>query len=387
MLRKRASALLISLATVLAGGTASFASAPAERPTADNRQPDPNSPRMLAARQLALAESTGTEAIADSRDNTGWTSKHTLYVGCTNTPPSKTYATLSAAFAAVIPYTTIQVCAGQYPVANVLNISNVAVIGRGGQGAVTFSCGTTQNPLNRVYGIVLNGSYESVKNVTVNNCNVGVFISEAYSEVLNDEVSDSFFNDNYSGVETQDCRGCSIETNEFSDNTSAIYDTFNFEDRIVGNEILGDGSGNDDGIYIEDDLTAVVKSNRVSGSYAGVDVEYYCQYLDIENNTLNGNEYGVYVAHGNSGNTFKKNVAEGNTIDGFFADLTSGANAPVGGFPNRYLDNKAFGNGTYDYEDDTAPYTGSAHGTNSGTADFYADNKGNTASPSAIFNQ
>jgi Periplasmic copper-binding protein (NosD) len=332
----------------------------------------------------------GTMALSNS--STGWTSHHTLYVACSSSPAGSTYPDIASALAVVQPYTTIKVCAGMYAGNNVLNTSYVAIVGQGRAGAVTISCGTSPNPNDSSEGVEMNGSYDQLKNVTVNNCNVGAFISEVGGNVRADEVEDSFFNGDSTGILSQDCDDCEIAGNEVSNSAfEAIYIDFDFDDSVKGNEILGDGSGNEDGIYVIDSVSISIKSNRVSASFAGLDMEDFDQFFWVAYNTFNGNEYGVYVYGfsgatnaGNSGNTFYKNTADGNTFDGFFANSTNGANASIGQLPNRYLFNKAFGNGTYDYEDQTFPYSGSAAGTNDGTADFYHGNKGQTAFPGQI---
>ena len=351
------------------------------------------SPSLQAARHAALLSRSGTQVLLNSEDNTGWESKHKLYVGCTNTPPAKTYATIADAFAAVVPYTTIKVCAGQYAGNNSLNVDHVEVEGQGGQGAVTISCGSTQNPLDGSGGIFLNGSHQIVEKVSVINCEGGVVINYAAfsstSTVKDDEVLDSFFTGDLIGVIGIYCDKCEVETNEFDTNTASIGIGVDTDSRIVGNEIVGDGVTQDQnfvGILMVYSIDADITSNRESGNWAGLGL-ILTENESVEGNSFNGNYVGVGLIIDNSANTFRKNVADGNYYDGFYADSSSGVNAFSGALPNWYVKNKAFGNGNYDYEDDTAPYTGSAHGTNSGTADFYADNKGNTASPSAIFNQ
>jgi hypothetical protein len=107
----------------------------------------------------------------------------------------------------------------------------------------------------------------------------------------------------------------------------------------------------------------------------------------VGSNHLDGNVGGVVIIDNNSGNTFKKNYANGNSMFGFGSDATSGADAVPDAGPNVFLDNQAFGNGTDDDLDLTVGYTGTNPNTNSGTADYYKGNKGHIASPPAILFQ
>jgi hypothetical protein len=112
-------------------------------------------------------------------------------------------------------------------------------------------------------------------------------------------------------------------------------------------------------------------------------------FATVTSNHFDGNVGGIIldVPDNNSGNTFEKNYANGNVEYGIGSYKDNGAAAVPDSGPNKFLNNHAFGNGAYDYIDDTFPYSGSDPNTNSGTADYYKGNKGNTASPPAIFFQ
>jgi parallel beta-helix repeat protein len=150
------------------------------------------------------------------------------------------------------------------------------------------------------------------------------------------------------------------------------------------------------GILLALTVSDTVTNNVVTAAAVGLDFgalvgggtsEGFNTFACVEGNHLDGNEIGVAIIDNNTGNTFKKNYANGNVDFGFGSDASSGADAVPNAGPNVFRDNHASGNGTDDYLDLTVGYTGTNPNTNSGTADYYKGNKGNIASPPAILFQ
>src|SRR5580658_7926053 len=75
--------------------------------------PNPNSPRLTAAREQGLAEAKSLVTPL-SKNPDSWTPLYNLYVGCTGKPVDDSYTTIQAAVAAALPYTVINVCPGAY---------------------------------------------------------------------------------------------------------------------------------------------------------------------------------------------------------------------------------------------------------------------------------
>lgn len=358
-----------------------------------------NSPRMQAARQEALASQSGKIATATAPRfaNEGRSSKHTLYVGCTNTPLGSTFTGptgISDALAVVVPNTTIKVCAGTYFGGNLLLTPRVAIVGQGPSGGVVVSCTPPVSGVNTVssipFGIATGASYDRIENVTVTNCTFGVFLNGNFvNGILNNtlptpitanELTDAVLSGNGVGASTAACDGCDIEESSFDHNAVALANVEDVEDRFVGNAI--DGNENGTGIILISSIKTVVKGNTVVGSDFGLSTLVGAvEFSTIENNHFDGNVTGVLLLDGASGNLLKQNTANSNLDDGFFADATTGANAPGNQLPNRFLSNKAHGNGNLDFEDLTAGYVGPVSGTNDGTANYYKGNKGTNTAP------
>ena len=155
---------------------------------------NPNSPRLKAARAEALAASKGVvteSAIADV--STGWTPKHTLYVGCTTTNPSATYSTIQDAVAAAGRlYTVIKVCPGTYDAGGEdtgisIATSYIEIEGMVKQpGAEIVTCDGGNNS----WGFWFLGSHDVIKNMTIENCEYGV-ASGLDNELKHNQVQDS----------------------------------------------------------------------------------------------------------------------------------------------------------------------------------------------------
>jgi parallel beta-helix repeat protein len=194
------------------------------------------------------------------------------------------------------------------------------------------------------------------------------------------------FSDDYAAIVSYECDGCEFNGNQFNDDTYSIYIEDDVGDIVLANQITGDGTGSDEGIYFYDVVSAHVAGNAVTGSYVGIQLWGFDDLNTISGNYVSHNEYGVYVGNDqeNSGNTIQGNFANNNTYYGFYTPRDdNGANSVPDAGPNSFLHNSAFGNGTDDYYDaTTSPPAGS--GANDGTADYYKGNQGKTAYPAAI---
>jgi hypothetical protein len=377
-----------------------------------NHKPDlnRNSPRLKGAREQALAESKGAVTPL-VKSPSGWTAKYNLYVNCNGKPLDETYPSIQEAVAAALPYTVINVCPGTYqaggPATGIdVETSFVEIKGVSAHsGAETLVCDDTPNPDDDSWGIYLGGEYDSVVNMTINGCEWGVPIDGTTDDsvVSNDEVWNSWFNDDYYGVSIDYCDGCQVRDSKFSSNFFPIWTYGDVKDDLSGNNIEGDGTGDDDGIVVEYSVSARIECNTVSASWAGLDFGYPGDIVPettadvveedsgsndlayVKGNHFNGNEFGVLIFCDNSGNKFEDNYANGNIYVGFYTeDDTNGVNAVPDSGPDQFLSNHAFGNGVWDYFDDTYGYTGPDTATNDGTADFYKNNKGNYADPASI---
>ena len=359
---------------------------------------NPETSRLTAARNEALAESKGinTEsALAET--SSGWTPKHWLYVGCRTKPANATFPTIQAAVSAARLYTVIKVCSGQYQAGGpdtgiTVSTSYIEIEGVSAHpGAQTLLCGSTPSPDDLSWGIWLQGSHDTVQNMTVENCAFGVE-SGNLTEVRNNAIVNNWFIADNQSVATYFGYMNKIENNNISNSDYPIFSYAGISDAIVGNNVEGDGTFTQDGIAIALSVSAKIQNNTVASAAYGldfgastVDADYgFNSDAYVTCNHFDGNGVGVNIANNNSGNKFLSNYANGNTF-GFKSDETSGADAVPTSGANIFEKNRAYGNTQYDYVDATFGYTGTDSSTNEGTADYYKYNKGNTALPPSIF--
>jgi hypothetical protein len=369
---------------------------------------NPSSPRLVAAREEAKAEAKGlvtAQALKDA-SSSSFKATYTLYVGCTSTPVDVTYSTIQAAVAAALPHTLIEVCPGTYAAGGAgtgITVSTAYIKIQGvlhHSGAETLSCGSGPNPTDGSFAFELNGSYDSVQYLTIEDCDIGVAsfnpVSTTPTGVRNDAVSDSWFTGDSLSIVSEYGYDFEAKDNWISVGEYGIASVAGVKDDITGNTIEGDGGTEQVGILLALTVSDKVTNNVVTGATVGLDFgalagggtnEGFNTFACVESNHLDGNEGGVIIIDNNTGNTFKKNYANGNSEFGFGSDATNGANAVPDAGPNVFLDNHAFGNVAYDYLDESGGYVGNNPNTNSATADYYKGNKGNIASPPAILFQ
>ena len=159
---------------------------------------------------------------------TDFQTKHTLYVGC---PETLSYIQLTDAVAAAKPYTLIKVCPGQYEGGSVSSTDYLKIKGVGKSGSAVVDCNLGGNS-----GIVLNGKYNWVDNLEVNNCSNPIYFG-IYSNNNSNRVSNSIFNNDWNAVFIVDCDGCQVTNNKFTEANTAIYDYTTTENVINGNLI------------------------------------------------------------------------------------------------------------------------------------------------------
>jgi len=370
----------------------------------------PNSPRLVAAREEAKAEAKGVVTAQALKDPTSssFEAKYTLYVGCATTPVDVTYPTIQAAVAVALPHTLIEVCPGTYAAGGAgtgITVSTAYIKIQGvlhHSGAETLSCGSGPDPSDGSFGIELNASYDTVQYLTIEDCEIGVaslnpsLSMSTPTGVSSDGVWGSWFNGDTLSIVSEYGYDFEAKDDWISVGEYGIASVAGIKDDITGNTIEGDGGSEQVGILLALTVSDTITNNVVTGTAIALDFgalvgggtpEGFNTFACVESNHLDGNVGGVALIDNNTGNTFKKNYANGNSVLGFGSDATSGADAVPNAGPNVFEDNQAFGNGTYDYYDLTVGYVGHNPNTNSGTADYYKGNKGNIASPPAILFQ
>jgi hypothetical protein len=371
---------------------------------------NPNSPRLVAAREEAKAEAKGlvtAQALKDA-SSSGFEAKYTLYVGCTTTPAGVTYPTIQDAVAVALPHTLIEVCPGTYAAGGAgtgITVSTAYIKIQGvlhHSGAETLSCGSGPDPSDGSFGLEFNASYDTVQYLTIEDCDIGVAsLNPSASSTTpvglrNNGVWGSWFNGDTISIVSEYGYDFEAKDNRISVGEYGIASVAGIKDDITGNTIEGDGGTEQVGILLALTVSDTVTNNVVTGATVGLDFgalvgggtdEGFNTFACVESNHFDGNAAGVAIVDDNTGNTFKKNYANGNSVAGFLSDNTEGADAVPDAGPNVFLDNQAFGNGTIDYYDETAGYVGDNPNTNSDTADYYKGNKGKNASPPAILFQ
>jgi hypothetical protein len=168
-----------------------------------------NSPRLKAARAEAAAELRGVvtpRMLAESSSSSPYV--YNLYVGCTTSPAGETYSTIQDAVAAALPYTTISICPGIYLAGGAstgITVSTSYVKIKGvapHSGSETVYCDPgSPDPTDDSFGFYLNGSNDTIENLTIEDCSFGVY-SGSLTEVKGTEVMSNWFNGDYDSIES-----------------------------------------------------------------------------------------------------------------------------------------------------------------------------------------
>jgi hypothetical protein len=177
---------------------------------------------LLSSVSLMLLLSLAAAAQPD------FSTKHTRYVGCSEAP---SYSQLTDAVAAAKPYTLIKVCPGQYEGGSVSNTDYLKIRGEREPGSAVVDCSLGGNS-----GIVLNGKYNRVDNLEVDNCTSFLYFG-IYSDKYSNRISNSIFNNGWNAVFIVDCGGCQVTNNKITEANTAIYDYTTTENVINGNLI------------------------------------------------------------------------------------------------------------------------------------------------------
>jgi len=304
---------------------------------------------------------------------TDFQTKHTLYVGC---PETLSYIQLTDAVAAAKPYTLIKVCPGQYEGGSVSSTDYLKIKGVGKSGSAVVDCNLGGNS-----GIVLNGKYNWVDNLEVNNCSNPIYFG-IYSNNNSNRVSNSIFNNDWNAVFIVDCDGCQVTNNKFTEANTAIYDYTTTENVISGNLITNcaDSINGGVGIFPLYAKKITVTNNTVTDCNYG----YYDEYVsdsNISNNDFSGNSmFGMLLTGNDTNSTFKGNTANGNGNSGIWLDTPNGADVKPHA-PNKLTQNTAKGNPNYDLYDATV---GEGCGDTDGTCNIWHQNKAHVCYPSGI---
>jgi nitrous oxidase accessory protein NosD len=319
---------------------------------------------------LSLVFLFGPAAFAAQSD---FMAEHTLYVGCSE---ASSYSQLSDAVAAAKPHTLIKVCPGQYQGGSVSTTDHLKIQGEGKSGSAIVDCSLGGNS-----GIVLNGKYNWVDNLEVDNCTSFVYFG-VYSNKNSNRVTNSTFKNNWNAVFMVNCDGCQVTGNKITEANTAIYDYGTNANVISGNLITGciDSFNGGIGIFPLHAKTLAVTRNKATGCNYG----YYDEYVsdsNISNNDFSGNsESGMLLTGNNTNNIFKGNVADGNGESGIWLYTPNGADAKPKA-PNKFAQNTAKGNPTYDLYDATV---GEGCGGTDGTCNTWDKNNAHVCYPSGI---
>ena len=133
---------------------------------------------LLSVSFVLLLSLTASAAQPD------FTTKHTLYVGCSE---ASSYSQLSDAVAAAKPCTSIKVCFGQYAGGTVSATDYLKIHGEGKPGSAIVNCSLGGNS-----GILLNEKYNWVDNLEIDNCTSFIYFG-IYSNRNSNRVSNSIF--------------------------------------------------------------------------------------------------------------------------------------------------------------------------------------------------
>jgi parallel beta-helix repeat protein len=302
-----------------------------------------------------------------------FTTKHTLYVGCSE---ASSYSQLTSAVAAAKPYTLIKVCPGQYEGGSVSNTNYLKIQGTGKSGSAVVDCSLGGNS-----GIVLSGKYNWVDNLEVDNCTSFVYFG-IYSTKNSNRISNSIFKNNWNAVFMVNCDSCQVTNNKITEANTAIYDYNTNANVISGNLITSctDSFNGGIGIFSLHAKKLTVTINKEAGCNYG----YYDGYVsdsNISNNDFSSNsEDGMLLTGSDTNNTFKSNTADGNGDSGIWLYTPNGADAEPKA-PNKFAQNTAKGNSNYDLNDSTA---GEGCGDTDGTCNTWEKNKANICNPSGI---
>lgn len=302
-----------------------------------------------------------------------FTTKHTLYVGCSE---ASSYAQLSDAVAAAKPYTLIKVCAGEYEGGSASYTDFLKIEGQGKAGSAVINCG-----LGGSAGIQLYGKYNWVSNLEFDDCGYGVFSStydNAGGRNSSNQVSNSIFNGDDYPVYVEYCDGCQVTDNKITEGADEISDSYTTRDVISGNQIVGCA---DTGIYPSNDDKLTVINNKVTECYYG----YYDEAVSnsyIANNDFSCNGYiGIELYGDDFSSTFKNNTTDDNLGFGIWVGNPNGGNVGLHTRPNKFTKDTSKGNGTDDFYDATA-----AQGCTDtdGTCNTWENNKAYVCYPSGI---
>ena len=319
---------------------------------------------------LSLVFLFGLAAFAAQPD---FTTKNTVYVGCSEASP---YSELTDAVAAAKPYTLIKVCPGQYKGGVASHIDNLKIQGEGGPGSAIVDCSLGGNS-----GIVLNGKYNWVDNLEVDNCTSFVYFG-IYSNKNSNRVSNSTFKNDWNAVFVVDCDGCQVTNNKITEANTAIYDYNTSANVISGNVITNcvNSVNGGIGIFPLHAKTLTVTKNKVTGCNYG----YYDEYVadgNISKNDFSGNsEFGMLLTGNDTNNTFDANVAAGNGDSGIWLYSPNGADAKPKA-PNKFTQNTAKRNPNYDLYDATV---GEGCGGTDDTCNTWGKSKAHVCYPSGI---
>ena len=302
-----------------------------------------------------------------------FTTKHTLYVGCSE---ALSYSQLSDAVAAAKPYTLIKVCPGHYEGGSVSASDHLKIRGEGKLGSAIVDCSLGGNS-----GIVLNGKYNWIDNLEVDNCTSFVYFG-IYSNKNSNRVSNSILKNDWNAVFVVNCDSCQVTDNKITEANTAIYDYNANANVISGNLITSctDSVNGGIGIFPLHAKQLTVTKNKAAGCNYG----YYDEYVsdsDISNNDFSGNsEFGMLLTGNDTNNTFKSNAADGNGESGIWLYTPNGADAKPKA-PNKFIQNTAKGNPNYDLYDATV---GEGCGGTDGTCNTWGKNKAHVCYPSGI---
>ena len=308
-----------------------------------------------------------------------FTTKHTIYVGCTGVSPN--YVDLPPAVAAAKPYTLITVCPGTYSGGSVSTTDHLKIKGKGTAKGVVVDC---NNQVGQT-GIEIEAAHDFVDNLTVQNCPVyGVEITNqdlGFVQNVDSRVLNSLFNNNGTAVSVTQCDQCQVTSNQVSvaDTEYGIEDDYTTGDIISGNKVdCGGHTNGTDGLYIVADAKATVTGNTAQKCEYGFEFNTNAD-SKFSDNTAHGNVEGFYFDADNINNLFQGNTANNNTDDGVFLNTPNGADVVPNAPPNKFEKNTAKGNGSFDLQDGTF-----GCGLTDNTCNIWHQNKATVCNPSSI---